>query len=138
MSKTFEGAIKMTATEPGKLPEHYEADLIVRNFDETVEKAARLYAFIASAKEAAEELSKAISQCGLELSKEMSLVSDDGRILDCPKHGITASHLEDSLHRNRNGGDMTLKELAQAVPDALSLFDGYKTKGFKNSDGNMG
>lgn len=100
MPKTFEGAIKMTATEPGKLPEHYEADLVIRNFDETIEKAARLYAFIESAKEAAEKLSKAISQCGLELSKEMSLVLDDDRVLDCPEHGITVSHLEASLHRD--------------------------------------
>lgn len=100
MSKTFEGAIKMTTTEPGKLPEHYEADLIIRNYDAVRGAVSWLCDAIAKAQKATEELSEMLKQCELALTNEMTLVLDDGRELVCPEHGITVSALEDSLHHD--------------------------------------
>lgn len=128
MSKTFDGAIKMVAKRPGKLPKHYESDLVIWNYDETLKAAYKLCEAVTEAQKAAKELHDLIKLVSIDFTKEMKLILDDGRIFDCPKHAVDlAEVLADASKRpelyaaKKYSDPMTLADLAKKAPAALSL-----------------
>lgn len=89
MSKTFEGAVKMTVSRPGQLPQHYESDLVIRNYEETIAAAERLCDAVAKAQEAAKELHSLLETVKIDFADDMTLVLDDGRVFEHVDHSYS-------------------------------------------------
>lgn len=89
MSKTFEGAVKMQASRPGKLSEYYEADLVIRNYEETIAAAEKLCDAVAKAQEAAKELHSLLETVKIDFTDDMTLVLDDGRVFEHVDHAYS-------------------------------------------------
>ena len=89
MSKTFEGAVKMTASRPGQLPQHYESDLVIRNYEETIAAAEKLCDAVAKAQEAAKELRRLLETVKIDFTDDMTLVIDDGRVFEHIDHAYS-------------------------------------------------
>lgn len=89
MSKTFEGAVKMTASRPGQLPQHYESDLVILNYEETIAAAEKLCDAVAKAQDAAKELHNLLKTVNIDFTDDMTLVLDDGRVFEHVDHAYT-------------------------------------------------